>query len=875
LEELLKEAPSPKDRAVLQNYLLYLVTGDKEAEQFEKQVLLHFGEVMASPKYSSGRSVEIGASFRIQNYDVGFRYDLFRDALGAKERSVCETKFNQWSTSQMKNDYPLGWEDPYAMCNAMLALATTDKRVVEAAFEAPGGPKAYFDRMVDGCFSPDGCNPDQKMVGAMWLWCRGVERLGMNEMGFGYTGKGGGTMRRLLEGYFLAADPQIDIPGGAPFVGRSAITLGQRLRQADFFDLPGALSTGSLAAASGGIRGRVLFTLPKLSHPRDVFRAPLVLGRLPDGAGDWPPLLPFRNELFYSYDKKPRDLVGLPQIEYNPGVDPMSLGIQLPLVFELAHQRWPDAGFDYFLCRMRPSQDGVYRPSLFWGLDPIAASDTRPPAVKSTVFPGLGMTLLRAEEGRAFWQSPAPAAVLRLTDAAGEETAGSALSLHSLHAFNRPIYRYVKPPRGVPPLGRSGKSHNTVVVDNADRPGVGKGSLRQRFDSAVKFVSVRSEPPPQVKRPAPKQPINGLAVLEAPPPPNTLPIAAGVEMERCLALTREYLFDVYRLASGEEHTYDWIVHALGSAQPERQEDWKPSESLDATLAAVQEQFVGQFADRFAYPMKYNFGQQRQLDAPAAGWSLSAVQTCTGADPAQTILGPEWYDRKVGVRITMLGEPGTQTFFAREVLPRRLTAQEESQLRDIRFPRRLRGRDGRYDQGDYERTEIPILPPAGAKKEEPEEAKPGIQQFKPVGEVAEKLPETGGVAIIAQRRAANTLFVALHEPFEKLEWKIDQFRRIQQTADAVAVAVRGRQPSAVDDRVMVRMGRQAEEPVTLGDGAEEFTFKSFAYVRIGADEVLVSGGIEAMKIKIRGTPKLLVNGQEKKGTVRDGWLTLGR
>jgi hypothetical protein len=117
-----------------------------------------------------------------------------------------------------------------------------------------------------------------------------------------------------------------------------------------------------------------------------------------------------------------------------------------------------------------------------------------------------------------------------------------------------------------------------------------------------------------------------------------------------------------------------------------------------------------------------------------------------------------------------------------------------------------------------------------------------------------------------------MFVALHEPFENAEWKIDQFRRVAQTADAVAVAVRGRAPSPVDDRLMVRLGARAEEPVTLGDGQERFTFRGFAYVRISPEEVAVSGELTAMKLKVSGSPKLIINGRPQAAEVRDGWLS---
>jgi|GEM_PF-2549937 len=878
VESLAKSASSPDQRAVLENYFLYLVTGDKQAEQYEKQVMLHLAEVLASPAYAAGRSVEIGGgTFRWRNYDLPFRYDLFGQAIRPAWRRTCESKFNRVCAEQLTYDYSHdgGWENGQVLFRSLTAVALRDKRLVRAAFEAPSGPKAYLDGMVDGYLSPQGCNPDPRVLGAMWLWCRGVERLGFDEFGFKYVGKTGGTMRRLLEGHFLVGDPRIEVPGGEPFYGRSAVTLTSRMRRANFFEMPPALAAPGNAAAAGGGGGRQI-VLPKYEHPRDVFRAGLVIGRLAGRTDDWPDLLPFRSELFYSYDKKPRDLVGLPQIEYNMGTDPASLGMRLPLVLELAHQRWPETGFDWLLCRMSQPRDGVVYPSPFWGLDPIRVADAKPPAARSLVLPGLGMALLRAAEGAEYWDSPAPFAVLRLTDGVGDELAGSALSLHSFHAFNRPIYRYVSPPRSVPPIARSGKTFSTVVIDNADRPGVGVGTVRQRFAPSVKFAAVRSAVPPPLPPPPPPPPpptaTQPTRPVIPPPPPAALPVAPGVEMERAIALTGEYLLDVFRVAADRERTCHWLVHALGSARPDRPEDWRPTNALDATLGKVQEHVVGSGDQKYAYSLRYSFHDQHALDAGSGAWSLNAVQTATAADPNQTLMGPEWYARRVGVRVTMLGEAGTRAYFAREVPPRRLTAQEAEQLEKIRFPRRLKPRTGGYDKADHERTEIPILPEDGAPQAKPEEPTPP-KAFKPVGEPVVSLPETGGVAVIAERRSADTLFVTLHEPFEKLAWRIDEFRRIGQTADAVAVAVRGRAPSPVDDRVMVRLGPKAGEPVTLTDGQERFTFTGFAHVRVAPGTVTVTGDLTAMKLRAGGPVRLVINDKETPAQTRDGWLTL--
>lgn len=866
VDSMRRAAPNPKDRAILDNYFLHLVTGDKEAGEYERKVLKHLGILLESPDYEEGRSIDISAfkNPTIANYDMAFRYDLFMDVLSPKEKHKLEERFNQWVYNQSgtgaAENAPGDWESPLAAYNAMVSVALGEKRLIEAVFKSPSGPKAYLDRMVDGYFSPKGNRPDAPCIGALWLWCRGVERLGLNHLGFGYVGTTGGTLRKLMEGYYVAGDPRVDIPGGTPFYGQSALTLSQGLGRRGFFDVtPSYLIPAAQSAASS--TGVVAMVVSRLQHPRDVFRAPIVIGRMRDGAGEWPLLIPFKSDSFYGYDKSPRDLVGKPQIDYKAGARPNALGMQLPLFFELAHQRWPDARFDYFLAHMAPPASDVYYPSLYWGLDPIPLTRTKPPPVASMILPHCGMALLRSVEGEGFWDSPAPYAVLRLAEGKGDETAPSALSLHSLQAFNRPIYRH----RGLSYGTDAGLTHNTVVVDNDPRLGTGKGSLRTRFDASVKFVGIRSIPY------AYKEWVPGDQALTSNLVDKISGLRPGVEAERALALTHEYLLDVFRVAADTEHAYHWVVHSLGSAQPDAGTQWMPTESLNETLNFTTKHKLDTSDQRgFEYTLTLGFGDQQCLAPKGDPWSLNLVQTTTAGDATNTVMGAEWYDRKVGVRVTMLGEQGTTPFFTRGIYGRRLTQEETKRIDEIRFPKRVKQKDANYDKMDSEATEIPILP-AGSRPASGQTPASDGKDFKVVGEsVPAPVPETGGVSLIVRRRAAKTTFVALHQPFEKLAPGIEEFRRIQQTDDAVAVAILGK---GVNDRVMVRQGEHADESITLGDGREKFVFKGFAYVRIGSDKVTVVGDILEMVLQTQGNPILIVNGKESKADIKDGVLSL--
>jgi hypothetical protein len=321
------------------------------------------------------------------------------------------------------------------------------------------------------------------------------------------------------------------------------------------------------------------------------------------------------------------------------------------------------------------------------------------------------------------------------------------------------------------------------------------------------------------------------------------------------------------------HTYDWVVHALGSASPDDPAAWKPTSQLDSTLNVPVPLSVGTAGERpLRFTLRNTFGDPRLFDTDGKTWTINVVQTAMSGDPAKTVMGSEWYNRKVGARVTMLGEPGTSAYFAREIAPRRLTAQESKRIEQIRNPRKLKGRDANYDKADQEATEIAIRPAAGQAQKEPDASSEGGKGFKPVGEPAPAYPETGGVALIAERKAATTLFVAVHEPFENLAWKIADLARIGQTNDAVAVAIRGK---GVDDRIMVRLGADADKEISIGDGAESFTFKGFGYVRIALDRVTACGDIAAMKLKVQGSPRLVLNGKDAEAAVRDGFLAFGK
>jgi hypothetical protein len=226
---------------------------------------------------------------------------------------------------------------------------------------------------------------------------------------------------------------------------------------------------------------------------------------------------------------------------------------------------------------------------------------------------------------------------------------------------------------------------------------------------------------------------------------------------------------------------------------------------------------------------------------------------------------------------MLGEAGTTAYYTRtpDVTGKVLIRYREpppAELIKYTLPQRTR----EYDSGDHGVTEIKIPPAGGTVPAKPPEKDKPLEKPRPKYRLDPgRVLETGGTSVIAARKAPATTFVALHEPFESGTWMVNRFERIQQTADAVGVAVAGKSGSAVNDRILLRLGDDAAEPVTLVGGGESFTFADRAFVRIAADEVRVAGDLRAMKLKVAGRPKLIVNGTPQAVKVAGGVLTFAR
>ncbi len=794
------------------NLFRIVVMGDESVVDAEKKYLVSL--IGNDPRKFLG---DTGGGRHYDQYLHVLRYDALYDRLTDVERKGLEDTFRDFikhhreeekmkftRTSWLPN---MQWPRP--LTAHLMAVALRDEKLVRQCFNSNGGWKFYFDDyLADGRFYGEEFGKQYSMIGEMFLWCRGVERLGLNDLGFGYTGKGGATMRRYVESVVEIGWPRVEIPGGLPHYPQ--ITMGD--------------------ARSSGFEGA----------PPYLFQKSIVEGFLANGSGG--------NKRWMASNMNGRD-------HKNTKVDKMLA----PHWFELAHAKWPDAHFDYFLAQMRAPGEAAYTPSLFWGCSPIvsgteprasasvegggaspalpdgrgsvqsrARQQASPPPAPSYLAPERGFAFLRAEESPAYWESPAPAVAFQLATYY-VHYAHDAFSLLGFHAFNRPIYLNRQISNGYGggcPWTDSTRGHCGVLVDNQqfqlndadpkkDHPHwpnpIGEVPTRNSFDPLVKFISARAKPVGGTVTLDNRQPLAG-STLSLDLRQEEKEVWPGVDMERALFLTREYLCDFYRLTSDKPHRYDWHVQGIGNLAADA--NWKPTEELG--LAELYDLNNRAVAARLADPIereRYALKDVRKLAPRDAAWTATVLQNCAQPDVSGSVLGAAWYDRQIGVRVHMLGENGTKVFAGKSPESRRAPGKEPNK-----------------------------------------------------GDKSNLSNEVGGTTLLVRRQTADTVFAAVHEPFEKNSPRLQSVRRIAQSGQGIAVALAGQAASGINDRVLYAFWDSRTEPVTLEGDGERFTFTNQAFIRIRGDQVEVVGDVRSMRLKVTGAPKLILNGKPAKAAV---------
>ncbi len=652
------------------NLFRYLVEGDRSIIEGELKDLRGF----------AGAGVDTKRPWA-DNHLVVLRYDVLYDLLTAEERKGIEDTFRkhiQWELDNDRREYGKpNWlpnmQHPRKLTAHLMAAALQDTDLIEAIWAGNGGLKYYFDDYIsDGQFYNEEFGKQYSTVGKMMLWCRAMERLGMDDHGYGYVGTGGATMQKYLQSYYTLGLPAVDLGTGRYHFPR--FTLGD---------------------AKGG-----------KAMPGYAFQQPLLPGYLTNGQGG--------AALYETHNMNGRDF-------RDRKVDQFVL----PGWFELAHARWPNDGFGWFLYQNRKPGEDCYVPSLLFGHQRICEGDAEPPKVESFVAPERGIAMLRMEASPDYWMSPRPAVGMRLATPYMHEVP-DVFALTGYYAFNRPIYINSSAAGGYagvdPGWSNSIRSHASVMVDNLEPARIGQVPTRSLFDDEVKYISATGEG-----------------------------IYPGVKQARSLVLTDDYLIDVFHLESDRPRAYTWMIHTLGQPTPLNPDAWASTRHLIGSV--------------------YDVENERSSVVGSDAWGVVAVQATAGADPEFGGLGESWFKRRVGVRMRMIGEPGTIAYLA----------------------------DAPAVSGNQHRT-------------------------------MEGAPEPGPVSILAQRTKPTTTFIAIHEPFEGGFAPPRVVEVLAENDEGIVLMVVEKDLTAAI--YMLAKDGTSDKEVAISSRSGTFRFTGFGYVRGG-------------------------------------------
>jgi hypothetical protein len=420
--------------------------------------------------------------------------------------------------------------------------------------------------------------------------------------------------------------------------------------------------------------------------------------------------------------------------------------VELGGELEVAYKRYQDPGYAWLLSRNprrdayigSPGQGGI-RP--IWGYaalthgEPLPA-DPAPPPAPGGLHSSQGFAMLRADESPDYWTTGSTAAVLRLGAAVGH---GHKDYFHLiLHGKGRLLYpdlNIIQYESTGLNWTHEGIAHNTLLVDHAS-PRPGPFSTRHEFTPDAKFFAV-----------------SGSAF-------------EGVQQTRALLMTKDYVVDVFRAAAddGRQRTFDWALHGLGRLYPGNPGAYRPTYEL--------------------VPFYWWIDNERGRTT-ADTWQADWVQQSAGVSQGTQRFGKEWFEQTVGVRVTMLGVPGTEVY-----------------------------------HGDAPITDGPPYHRLDGN------------------------PEGSSPMIVTRRRAVTTTFFAVHEPYTKRA-TLRRMARIQETDEAAGVVLEG---EGFSDRVLVAFGADKDQVLSDDTGGEAFVFRDYGYARLAGDRLTLRGQIKALRLR---------------------------
>jgi hypothetical protein len=185
-----------KGNPTIWNLFRYLVMGDEAAAQREKDELL-------TPEERAGveKSLRTYIQFHLE---------------GAKPQ---HPDFHYTRMGWLPN---MHWPRPIG--THLMAVALRDEKLIVAMFNSEGGWKWFFDDYItDGRFYNEEFCKYYSNIGTMLLYCEALEHLGLSQFGYGYTGKGGATMKNFLQMPIKVGFPRLAGDGMPVYPG---VTMG-------------------------------------------------------------------------------------------------------------------------------------------------------------------------------------------------------------------------------------------------------------------------------------------------------------------------------------------------------------------------------------------------------------------------------------------------------------------------------------------------------------------------------------------------------------------------------------------------------------------------------------------------------------------------
>lgn len=405
-------------------------------------------------------------------------------------------------------------------------------------------------------------------------------------------------------------------------------------------------------------------------------------------------------------------------------------------ILEIAYHAWKNPGHAYLLA-LNPRRDErlgwiEYLPvSLLLG----EALPPQPPpgAMPSVVYPQTGIALLRSDESPGYWSSGGLVAVQQMGRNYGHDHRDKLELL--LWGRGRLLYpdwnaqQYEPMEYG---WTRNAWAHNTLVVDESNPKG-GRSTEWHDFNVDVKFLATTSRE-----------------------------VYQDVAQVRALLLTGDYLLDLFRADSPRERTYDWFVHALGLLSLPSPHGFQPSQDL---------------------LRPYHWVDRERKWKTDRTWSVDFVQRSGGVLPGMGRYSDEWFGARVGVRMTMLGEPGTAAYV-------------------------------------------------------------GDGPFNPVPNFCEYGNPEGTIPLAMARRKARTVcFAALHEPFDRQPSLV--IRRVDQQPAALGVCVTG--SDYTDYAFVGFDKGKAVALTDTADPYQSFSFGDYGYLRVKQGKVTGRGPWRSFRV----------------------------